>query len=431
MSGIRLVLPAASGAGLFAFCLLIARTPNLVEAPVRFLLLATGAFACYVVGILCLRGAANRAALGLILIVAAACRAALLPAPPTLSTDAYRYVWDARVAAAGISPYRFPPVAPELVALRDSEIFPRLNHATWRTIYPPAAQLFFRTVYAVAPDSIMAMKIAMGLAEVVAALVLMTLLRALDLPATRLAIYAWNPLVLVELWGTAHLDAIVLALVMATALAVVKGARAVAAILLGVAALVKLYPVVLLPLVLRRREWKPAALFAATFAVGYLPLVGLGREALGSLPRYLTEMNFNPGLARSIVDAPFVTALALGGWVAWAATRAGSLATRAVPLIGGSVVLAPNVFPWYAVWMVPFLAVTPSMAWIALTGTLPFAYAFFLSAPWAIPTWARVIEVSPLVVAAAITLLRRFHIPVTFWASRVLRFWHQAVSAER
>src|SRR5258706_6508458 len=107
MSVIRLGLAAASGAGLFAFCLSIARTPNLVEAPARFLLLATGAFACYVVGILGLRGAANPAALGLVLVVAAACRAALLPAPPTLSTDAYRYVWDARVAAAGISPNRY------------------------------------------------------------------------------------------------------------------------------------------------------------------------------------------------------------------------------------------------------------------------------------------------------------------------------------
>ena len=51
-------------------------------------------------------------------------RLALLFVEPYLSTDIYRYIWDGRVQAAGINPYRFVPNAPELAQLRDAAIFP-------------------------------------------------------------------------------------------------------------------------------------------------------------------------------------------------------------------------------------------------------------------------------------------------------------------
>src|SRR5262249_56786029 len=108
---------------------------------------------------------------------AAVCRLVLWPAAPTLSTDAYRYVWDARVARAGISPYAHPPIAPEVARLRDARIYPHLNHPTWLTIYPPAAQAFFRAVYAVAPDSVLAIKVALGAAESAGLALLLALLR--------------------------------------------------------------------------------------------------------------------------------------------------------------------------------------------------------------------------------------------------------------
>ena len=54
-------------------------------------------------------------------------------------------------------------------------------------------------------------------------------------------------------------------------------------------------------------------------------------------------------------------------------------------LIGGLTLLSPNIFPWYAVWLVPFLAVAPSAPWIAFTGSVMFAYAFFLQQPWGVP----------------------------------------------
>ena len=74
-----------------------------------------------------------------ILLIAATLRGIALFAPQALSTDAFRYVWDGRVQAAGINPYRYIPADPALVGLRDDAIYPNINRPITRTrsIPPP------------------------------------------------------------------------------------------------------------------------------------------------------------------------------------------------------------------------------------------------------------------------------------------------------
>lgn len=400
------LLKLVSAGGLLGACAAIGHVANLTEAPRTFLLLFSVAFLCYVVGLVVWERQPGRSAVVTILAVGAACRLVLLPAAPSLSTDAYRYVWDARVARAGIDPYAYAPVAPELEPLRDTAIFPRLNHPTWRTVYPPGAQAFFRLVDAAVPDSVAAMKLGLALAELVALGLVLALLVTSGLPPARVVIYAWNPLVLVEIWGSAHLDALVLLAVTAAALAAVRGAREIAAVLLGLGALVKIYPVVLLPLLRGRGSARVLALFALTVGGGYLLPMMLGWKVVGSLPRYLAEENFNPGLVRSLIDWPPLALVVLAVFVAWAAARQGAFVERVVIMIAGVVILMPNVFPWYAVWLVPFLALAPSWPLIAFTGTVTCAYAFFLHEPWAVPAWARVIEGLPLAAGLLARLVR-------------------------
>src|SRR6266480_2356803 len=70
-------------------------------------------------------------ALWIVLAVAALARAIALFAPDTLSDDIYRYVWDGRVQAAGINPYRYVPDDPALAFLRDEDIYPYVNRADY------------------------------------------------------------------------------------------------------------------------------------------------------------------------------------------------------------------------------------------------------------------------------------------------------------
>jgi hypothetical protein len=392
-----------SGIGLSAACWGLARVPNLALAPRAFLVLFGLAFLAYGCGALAAFHLRGRRVVVVILAAGVVARLILLTTSPSLSTDAYRYVWDARVARAGLDPYAYPPAAPEVAGLRDSSIYPKLNHVTWQTVYPPPAQAFFRLVYWIAPDSVTAMKLGLGVAELLALGALVLLLLTLDLPAGRLAIYAWNPLLLVEIWGSGHLDALVLATVTAAALASARRRDGLAAVLLGLGTLVKLYPAVLFLLLPGRWRMSVVTAFASTVAAGVFVTGGLDHWPFEPIGRYVREEYFNPGLVRSFVNEPVLALGVTAAWVIAIAWRGGAahLAARAAPLVAGFVVLAPSVFPWYAVWLVPLLAVTPSVPLIAFTGTVAFSYAFFLSQPWAIPWWARFVEVAPLGFAAA------------------------------
>jgi alpha-1,6-mannosyltransferase len=397
-----MIRAVVAGSGLVAACFAIGQIPNLVESPRLFLALFALAFLCYAAGAWWLPAGNGPRPLAVVLAVAFGARLVLAPALPTLSTDAYRYVWDARVVQAGISPYAHAPSAGELESLRDADIFPRLNHPTWRSIYPPGAQAFFRMVYRIQPDSVLAMKLAVGLGELVGLAAVFGLLRAGGMPLSRAAIYAWNPLLLVEIWGTGHLDGLVLPAVVGAAWAAMRERHALAGALLGAGALVKLYPAVLLAL-LAPAAWTAAvASFAAVVLAGYLPGFLAGASALGSLPRYVTEEYFNPGPLRSVLDSPGAAVAAAATWVTAAslARRSAPLPSRAVLLIGGLLLLSPNIFPWYAVWLLPFLACAPSAPWIAFTGTVALAYTFFLHQPWTVPGWARVLELAPLALGA-------------------------------
>jgi len=407
-----------AGAGLIVSCAVTARIPDLVHAPRLFLTLVVVAFACYAVGIWRLTALRGPRPMFVIVVVAVAARLVLVPALPTLSTDVYRYVWDARVAKAGISPYLYPPWAKELEPLRDGEVFPRLNHPTWRTIYPPGAQAFFQAVFRLRPDSVLAMKAALGLAELIGLAAVFGLLRAGDRPVSQLVIYAWNPLVLFEVWGMGHLDGLVLPAVAGAAWAALRTQNALAGALLGLGALVKLYPAALLPL-LPMAGWPAAwSAFLVIAVFGYAPAWLAGTPVVGSLPRYVSEEYFNPGLLRSVLDVPALTLAVAGLWVVFVSVtrRDSTLSARAVLLIGGLTLLSPNIFPWYAVWLVPFLAVAPSAPWIAFTGSVMFAYAFFLQQPWAVPLWARVVEFAPLAMGALYWLVRRY--PALRWEGR-------------
>jgi len=120
-------------------------------------------------------------------------RLSILFAPSYLSDDIYRYVWDGRVQAAGINPYRYIPAAPELAQLRDDAIYPKINRKDWaHTIYPPVAQVVFLLTTRIS-ESVTWMKATMLGFELVTIWAVAQLLALLGRPRQLLLIYAWHP----------------------------------------------------------------------------------------------------------------------------------------------------------------------------------------------------------------------------------------------
>src|SRR6266571_3877943 len=150
------------------------------------------------------------AGLAIILGFAVLFRCLVLFSPLVLSSDLYRYVWDGRVQRAGMIPYRYPPEAEALAALRDTAIYPQIIRPVLPTIYPPAAQMLFALMTTIVPDSIRGMKAFMVLFDLVTIGVLIRLLHTTGSDPERVVLYAWSPLVVFEFAGSGHIDALML-----------------------------------------------------------------------------------------------------------------------------------------------------------------------------------------------------------------------------
>ena len=121
----------------------IATARDLPASLPRHLLLYVSAGLAWLAGsIVVLRLPASRAGFVVVALVALALRVPAWLGPPAHSDDVHRYLWDGEVQRAGINPYRYPPDAPELVALRDDN-WGRINNRALPTIYPPLAEAAF------------------------------------------------------------------------------------------------------------------------------------------------------------------------------------------------------------------------------------------------------------------------------------------------
>jgi hypothetical protein len=336
------------------------------------------------------RGGLSRRAVLAVLAVAAVARLAVLLAPPYLSDDINRYVWDGRMQGAGVNPYRYVPADAHLAPLRDAVIYPHINRSDYApTIYPPVAEYVFFLGTRL-QDSLRAMKATMLALELCAVLMLLRLLDDWHLPRSRILIYAWHPLPLWEFAGSGHVDAAVVTLVVLALWARRREAAWLTGSALAAAALVKFLPAVLFPALYRRWDWKMPAAAAVTAVIAYLPFLGAGAAVLGFLPGYLDEEGLQSGtgfflcnLLRSVpglerVAAPLYLALAAAALLALAvrslfAPQGRYLAAAMTLAVATMVLLSPH-YPWYFVWLVPLICLTPRASALYLTLACPLLY---------------------------------------------------------
>ena len=198
------------------------------------------------------RTSGSRPPLWLILATAVLLRAGALAAPVYLSDDIYRYIWDGRVQAAGINPYRYIPTDTQLAPLRDGAIFPNVNRNNYApTIYPPVAQMMFLAATRFG-ETVPAMKLVLVAVEAFGIAALLFILRTTGTPQGNILLYAWHPLPIWEIAGAGHVDAAVVAFVALAFAAALVGRRACSGAALAAATLVKFFPLAVVPAL-----WRP------------------------------------------------------------------------------------------------------------------------------------------------------------------------------
>ena len=353
------------------------------------------------------------------LVLAAVWHVEFLRLPPGADDDIHRYVWDGRLQRLGYNPYIVVPSDPVAKALHTAETS-NLNNPDLPSPYPAGAQLFFRSVTAI-QESTFALKVAFVVCEFAIVFVLLDVLRCSRRPAHLVLVFAWNPLLAIEVAGSGHIDIAGALLLVVSAAALVRRWRATAAVALGLAIAVKFLPIVLLPLYWKRVRIRDAALAAAVVGFLYAPFLHHGRIPMGSLGTYVRSFRFNGPVFAALAGVaspqlPVVLAL-LGGLITatWLRIR------RSAPEWSGdlfawpmaaTLFCAPAVFPWYLLWLLPFLTSASALLIIIWTVSIIPVYVQWhlraLGRPWgALPGWVMVLEYGCVAIAAAIIFMRR------------------------
>jgi hypothetical protein len=294
-------------------------------------------------------------------------------------------VWDGRIQRLGYDPYMIAPGNINFRQLHTAETR-LINHPDLPTPYPAAAELFFRAVMTV-KESALAMKSAIVLCDASIVAVLFSWLRTCRRSIWWVLAYAWNPLVALEGAGNGHVDLLGALCLVVTAASLARGRRTIASIAFVLGIGVKFLPAVLMPLLWRRIRTSDAALGGALLAALYLPFLGHGSLPLGSLGDYLGHWRVNAPVYSALervfpTTGLIVLAVASGFATAcWARCHFAVESPEAWAWpVAVTLLLAPANFPWYLLWLTPFL-LTP---W-----TFPLAVwtVSSLSAYWWLPSW--------------------------------------------
>lgn len=400
---------AALAAAMLGIFLHFARQSNLDEHVPDFIALALAAGALYLAAVYVVdRLPLGRAAFLLILAAAAAFRLILLPAPPSLSNDIYRYQWEGLVEAAKINPYRVYP-AEKSLAKFEHLAHPIKTGANVPTAYPPFSEFAFSWVHTIS-----------GYKRLFTALdfatlgVILWMLFLLKEPPHRVLIYAWNPTVVVSFSLSGHHDSLAILALMLALLAIIARKPLMSNLLLALSFVSKFFAIVFLPLFLKRTRWAYGALFAGVVALAYLPYMSAGRGLLTGFRDYAAGWEGNDSLFRIIKlasvsknQAEFVAAVLLAGLVFYVTKSQMSFLRAGLVLTAGLLLLSPNAFPWYFTWSVPFLCFIPSRPWLLMSVTAVLGYApvvaYAAGQPYRNSPLILLIEYGPVVIWLAIS----------------------------
>ncbi len=359
------------------------------------------------------RQATEAAPFTLVLIFAALFRLVLLFSEPIQEDDFYRYLWDGKVVASGLNPYRFTPrevqtnngkegpLQPyrELIETdaRFALLLSRINHPGVPTLYPPVAQAVFGLAALIAPGSLLALRLIFFCFDLAVCGVIVKLLCHLGRSPLWVLIYAWSPLVIKETINSSHYDVVPTFLLVLALLALVTGRLSVGFLSLGGAILGKVFPVVLLPL-FACHAWSCHGLGKAcgglvltslVVACGYAPFAAAGSGLWQGFVTFAEHWQTNsfvfPLLHQMVTDrwlANGIVAGCLAGAV-WVALRWNSQGNDVGFLrgcffvMGTLLLLSPVGNPWYFLWVLPFVCLFPRVSWLLLSGLLGLYYTAF------------------------------------------------------
>ncbi|MFC1754667.1 hypothetical protein ACFL96_14925 [Thermoproteota archaeon] len=390
---------------------------SLMPAEIFFFLFSL-AFVIYSFVILNLRkSAGKRNYIFLIVLFGILFRLVLIPSELIHENDIYRYVWDGKVLLSGVNPYKYAPQQAEIKPDQEGDIeevkklkalvkedytaFRRIGWPMVPTIYPPAAQVMFASSNLIKRGSIPAMKSIFVFFDVLTIFVIYLLLKHFNMNPNMAVVYAWSPLVLKEFANSGHYDTSAIFFLMLSLLFIFMKKISISSISLSLGVLFKFFPIVALPILIKRIKRKHLLVITGLISLGYIPFFLWGRikplQLFDGLITYSKEWAINGAIfdaAYSLfnlleINISFDSVVAIKimlGLIYLAIIFLFSIKKdisdlgilkRVFWAVALLFLFSPVGDSWYFCWVVPFLCFFPRKSFIMLSWLLIFSYISF------------------------------------------------------
>ena len=336
---------------------------------------------------------------------------------PILEDDHYRYLWDGGVVASGFNPYLYPPgaflspsetIIPSKLKMLAETAGPTLRHVNYpelRTIYPPLVQGAFALSHWISPWSLSAWRVVLLFMDFATLIFLYYVLYISGFSMKGLVVYWWNPLFIKEIYNSGHMDVLLFPFLIATFFFTSRKHCLLGAGALGIASGIKIWPVLLLPIVLRPLWHQPRRMLIGLFVfifisgIALFPLIYSGLGKLSGFSAYASYWQMNDALymavhwgiskVATITNGPIIPHLLARSVVVCILVAVtffivrkdhsnnAELAGRFLLTTAILFFLSPTQFPWYFLWLLPFLSLRINFPLLLLTALLPIYYMRF------------------------------------------------------
>lgn len=315
---------------------------------------------------------------------------------PKLSDDIYRFVWDGMLWHEGINPFEFLPS--ELIhsdfgkSTYAQEIYAGLNSKEYFSIYPPIHQLIFFLSTSLNVENLLVSTIIIRIPILLAELISMIFISKIW-KSSALTLYAFNPLLIIELSGNLHFEAFLICFMLISIYHLKEKNYIYAGVFCALATLSKLWPLMFLPYILMhlgiRNFIRFGLPFSAIILLSFYAILPLDffSNFLDSVDLYFRNFEFNASIfyilreigfwikgydiIHSLGPALSISAfLIILGVSYWAIRK--QIKAELLILIVFSIYLftSTTVHPWYILLLIPFA--------ISLRVLFPIMWSFLI-----------------------------------------------------
>lgn len=365
-------------------------------------------------------------------------RAILILGLPNLSDDFYRFIWDGNLLVNGINPFLHTPefyLQNGLPEFLSADLFQNLNSKAYHSVYPPVNQFIFGFSASLFGTqllgNVLGMKVIILGFEIGSIIILKKLLDHFGLSQKWLLIYALNPLIILELTGNLHFEAVMIFFLLFGYYLFIKNYFWSAALCFMLAVNAKLLPLILLPYLVFSIGWKRSfglmgVLLAGTLA---LHISFLSQSFLlnftDSLSLYFQSFEFNASVYYLVRWAGFQ--IYDYNIIQTAAPRLAILATVAIIMVswfyrkpslsnfpmmyiiclGIYFLFSTTVHPWYVSSLVAFAPLAGLFFPIMWSLVIPLTYFTYRTPDYNENLWLVALEYSIVCVAVGYDVYQR------------------------